>query len=559
MRLVGDASACILYCQLLHWTRRGEDMEHRDGWVLKTAQEWYHETGLSWKAQRRAREILFRLDLLEERKLYMPARLEYRINLPVLLRQLCQLLSMPPVKLSFADLLQVNDTAHCLFGRGFIYYTAFARRWPVHTAMMCSRLLASVRVPPTNIPGASGVIPGRFGVPQQTRPVRLHRDEWLAEAGLTRDQWQTARRKLKAAGVLLESGRNFPRRVDFALDVAALAASLAAVPASASASTATSAPSSATTPERAASNTSAQASGQRVAPAARCTPACLDRAKQGASPENSPKPASESSGPADSDRPKQPISIAVSNLYLFELLKLKQQQPLVRGREARDGMAWPTFGFGGRGDGYSPEDPGSTAPQGPSEQAERRGQATGPSAASSREHAEADSAAKLASVSQGAAAGESAKPAQPADGAPTLPLVWSKAFTGGDQLSAARHLAGLDHTTQQAILDEIDWMQQGGPVRSPVGLVRALRKQVDAGAFVPDGAHRVQAARQAARARAEALAQARADSTRRATDRTGHEGRMPTDAPLVPSFVIKPEIAEKLKQVRAGIAARRAA
>jgi hypothetical protein len=53
MALVDDAAAGILLSQLIYWTRRGVDVLDRDGWVHKTATEWEHETGMSWKVQRR--------------------------------------------------------------------------------------------------------------------------------------------------------------------------------------------------------------------------------------------------------------------------------------------------------------------------------------------------------------------------------------------------------------------------------------------------------------------------------------------------------------------------
>ncbi|KPF47723.1 hypothetical protein D621_17030, partial [beta proteobacterium AAP51] len=96
-----------------------------------------------------------------------------------------------------------------------------ARVFPVPSAMMCSRLLASARLPALDAPTLmQAAARGHTGF---TRLVTMHREQWHAETGLSRDQWQTARRKLREAGVLVERRHNFPRRVDLAVNMRALA------------------------------------------------------------------------------------------------------------------------------------------------------------------------------------------------------------------------------------------------------------------------------------------------------------------------------------------------
>jgi hypothetical protein len=66
----------ILLCQLIYWTPRSK----RDGgWVYKSAEEFEMETGLSYKEQRRVREVLRNRGLIEERNAKDEHRLYFRV------------------------------------------------------------------------------------------------------------------------------------------------------------------------------------------------------------------------------------------------------------------------------------------------------------------------------------------------------------------------------------------------------------------------------------------------------------------------------------------------
>lgn len=66
----------ILLCQLIYWTPRSK----RDGgWVYKSAEEFEMETGLSYKEQRRVREVLRQRGLIEERNAKDEHRLYFRV------------------------------------------------------------------------------------------------------------------------------------------------------------------------------------------------------------------------------------------------------------------------------------------------------------------------------------------------------------------------------------------------------------------------------------------------------------------------------------------------
>ncbi len=127
----------------------------------------------------------------------------------------------------------------------------------------------------------------------------------------------------------------------------------------------------------------------------------------------------------------------------------------------------------------------------------------------------------------------------------TQALIWPKLFAAADQEQAIHHLAGLDRAIQQTVLDEIDWLQGSGkPIRSPVALARSLARKARQGEFVPDGAHRIAADREAAAAEAE---RRRQEAIQR------QQAAASTPAPLSPEA----EVARaKLAKWRAGMGLR---
>lgn len=473
MSLVRDTAAGVLLCQLLYWTRRGVDVLERNGWIYKTAQEWQQETGMSWKVQRRARSRLVELDLLEEHKQRMPARLEYRLKLSTLLPLLAQraeLVAAPTDLVSLRD--SQNPMADDLIGRAFLFHGTLARAFPVHSAMMCSRLLAPARLasvsPQALIQAATRSVAGC------TRLVALHRDEWRDETGLSRDQWQTARRNLREAGVLIERRHNFPRRVDLAIDMRALAEVLRqhANHAAAEADGLDEAADAALGPETvSASRIDGPSSSSNT-----FGPYRLDRAKQAGGNGHRPIPPSQSPNPADKDRPIQPLRIAQSHLYPLGLQGV-HPQPQSAG-EPKAASADFAAGLWGGGVYGKPE------------------------------------------IQYRLTSKTSPLPLPSGAAEPGQELVWPKAFSPADQQLTAQHLAGLDRAIQQAVLDEIDWIgTTGKPIRSPIALARTLARKARHGEFVPDGAHRVASARAQARAEAEQRridAQLRAQPTRQA-------------------------------------------
>ncbi|MCW5631911.1 MAG: hypothetical protein KIT17_01110 [Rubrivivax sp.] len=444
MAHVADAAAGVFLSQLVFWSRYGSEVVERDGWVFKTAQDWERETSLSWKTQRRARTLLLRLGLIEERRLNMPARMEFRLSLATVIASLDPRLSIGPQG-STVDWRAWQSpmpdgtpgVAEALLGRCFLFHAALAEPLTLTGAMMCSRLLAGVRWN-----GQGPFIPAGIGNVAFSRFVGLSRSKWRQETGLSRDQWQTARNRLRAFGVLAERLANYPRRVDLAINLSALSALLK----------------------------------DAAAKARQAGPVEEKRgwAKQPPSPPVSPNPAfkdhpippTESPDPADRDRPNLPPATAQSRLYPSVSQAMTPPPPRERVHEG-SAVTRPAADLGRGGGGLvSRGQPEVVIGRGDSEQG--RVPATLPPEAVQRQ----------AAVAQGE-------------------LHWPAGFTPSDREHAARHLAGLAPPAQQAVLDEVQWAHQSSAVRSPVGLTRSLAGKVRAGTFAPDGAHRVAEARAA--------------------------------------------------------------
>lgn len=429
VELVDDTCSAVLLSQLIYWTRRGRDVVERDGWIHKSAREWELETGLSWKMQRRARKILLDIGLLEERLQAMPASLAFRLNLRAFVPLMAERseIEMPAIDLSwFVD--RDSPILGRLLGRSFLFHTALTAHMSVPAAMMASRLLS-----------AQGDLRGR---PARLKYVQLSREAWRRETGLTRHQWQTARRDLKALGLLLERRHNFPRRVDLSIDPVATAPLLASAMAAPIAA------------PMAAPNAVPIAPG--LGDPGPQAEAGSVWAKQTAGSAHPPKRPAASTEPADRRRPNQPIAIDHSGLYSQDSLQVQPQPPLQP--QPRPSAR------GGSVDRSTPQWSGGGWPADCSDQAGNGGGST--------------------------SCGDEGVLVEPG-------LVWPAPFGAqeGDREAAARHLAGLDRGMQQTILDEVAWRASQGTVRSPVGLLRTLCRKAAAGEFAADGAHRIASAR----------------------------------------------------------------
>jgi hypothetical protein len=74
-RITGGVLPTILFCQLIYWHDKGEDL---DGWIYKTQADWSFETGLSRWEQESARKALRTRGLLHEKFAGLPRRLYFK-------------------------------------------------------------------------------------------------------------------------------------------------------------------------------------------------------------------------------------------------------------------------------------------------------------------------------------------------------------------------------------------------------------------------------------------------------------------------------------------------
>ena len=454
MCVAGDTAAGILLSQLIYWTRHSTNVPCGDGWIFKSARDWQHETGMSWKVQHRARLHLLGEGLIEERKHAMPARLEFRVKLATLADRLGALVNVridQQTLQSFSTL--VGPTAELLLGRPYLYFSLLATVLPLHAAMLCSRLLLTSRMPGLRLSRAMEVehlaswADTGHSLWSTVRMVRMHRDVWRDQTGLTRDQWQTARRKLREVGVLAERQHNFPRRVDLGVDMHALAKLL-----------------------------------RKGA----------DRVKQAALSEPHHCQPAESPDPACSNRPILPPTIARSSLYLYGLKALQPPpQHAARAPIGRRPVVFSGFGWG-RGEGYAIAV--VSTQQTPLNASPVTGQSKKPGSGGQGNTSQPTGG--LASRSKPVAV-SALNAALGASGDATV--VWPAVFSDGDRQQAMRYTALLGSEELQQVLDEIGWLHAvGRQIRSPLALLRTLCSRVQAGTFAPDGAHRIAAARRAA-------------------------------------------------------------
>src|SRR5262245_57918553 len=173
-----SVKAALFLSQTIYWTRHGRDIAATDGWFLKTARQWEMETGLSAKEQGSARECLCDLAILQERRVGIPAKLHFRLQVD----QLCELISDRIGRASIPiDWTDGAAVVH-LLGPSLAYHRTLCTIGAgVHEGLLLSRALHLTRL-----------------------RVKQHEDRWIpdsaaqwfGEIGLTRREQQNARRSL---------------------------------------------------------------------------------------------------------------------------------------------------------------------------------------------------------------------------------------------------------------------------------------------------------------------------------------------------------------------------
>lgn len=79
--IAGSVGGGVFLSQALYWAKRAT---LPDGWFYKTAEEWYEETYLTRREQETIRRRLVSINILQEEKRGVPAKLHYKINLSAL-------------------------------------------------------------------------------------------------------------------------------------------------------------------------------------------------------------------------------------------------------------------------------------------------------------------------------------------------------------------------------------------------------------------------------------------------------------------------------------------
>jgi len=74
-KALGSVQTALFLSQLLYWSDKG-----KNGWIYKTQQEFYEETGLSRREQETARRKLKERGILEEKYQGIPRKLYYKVN-----------------------------------------------------------------------------------------------------------------------------------------------------------------------------------------------------------------------------------------------------------------------------------------------------------------------------------------------------------------------------------------------------------------------------------------------------------------------------------------------
>ena len=106
-----SVKAALLLSQAVYWTRRGRDIARSGGWFHKTAEQWSWETCLSPREQGSAREVLRGLSFLQERRIGVPARGCFRLDLDQLGQHLAEHIAADPRSIDWHDMVMV---AHLL-------------------------------------------------------------------------------------------------------------------------------------------------------------------------------------------------------------------------------------------------------------------------------------------------------------------------------------------------------------------------------------------------------------------------------------------------------------
>lgn len=212
VEMTGGVTSALMLSQSLYWTKvLASQRDPRGGWFWKTREDWRSETSLTRHEQDGARAKLAGLGFWQERRVGMPARLWYRVDLEALAGRL---------DADFSGRWDWSDEQAMLrvLGRPILLYRALADiTGSVTSALLLSRFMTEERL---RLRGSSGVTGGDW--------TQYDQAGVLAATGLTRAEFYHARKVLREAGFIAERRVGLPPRSEWRLDLEAIAAALEA-------------------------------------------------------------------------------------------------------------------------------------------------------------------------------------------------------------------------------------------------------------------------------------------------------------------------------------------
>jgi len=176
--LTGSVNAALVLSQAIYWQRRVT--EAHGGWWYKTRAQWREETGLSRREQETTRKRLRDNGILLEERRGMPAKIWYRLEL----KKIAKIPDRP-----------------IAFHRCFVDLVG-----SVNAGLVLSQAVY----------WQERVSEKREGWWYKTR------SQWTEETGLSRYEQETARKRLRQAGILVEQKRGMPAKIWYRLDQPAL-------------------------------------------------------------------------------------------------------------------------------------------------------------------------------------------------------------------------------------------------------------------------------------------------------------------------------------------------
>lgn len=197
-RITGHPKDAMLLSQLVYWTRRGRDVEANGGWVHKTRDHWFLETGLSREEQENARRRLRNRKLLMEWRGGQPARLHYRLEVDAIsdaVRLNCRLVGTLPRSI---EAIRSDEYAmQEMLGPTVAYRRIFVDLvGNVNAALLLSRMVQLQR----------------READRQCTWFTLTATEWQRTLGLNRRQLENARARLVRQGLIRELVRHHTGR-----------------------------------------------------------------------------------------------------------------------------------------------------------------------------------------------------------------------------------------------------------------------------------------------------------------------------------------------------------